>query len=94
MGIIETWTLIAVILHCCGVNYFATLPVIDWPWHWSCCCLMLWACLFYLVLIVAWLGLNSHEAKAKKRRMQRQIERMEKAGHTVEADLLRKNLKL
>lgn len=39
MGIIEVWTLIAIVLHCCDVKYFANLPIIDWPWNWSCLCL-------------------------------------------------------
>lgn len=55
MGIIETWTLIAIILHFCEVKYFANLPVIDWPWHWSCMCLFEWAVMFYIGIFILYI---------------------------------------
>lgn len=58
MGIIETWTLVAVILHFCGIEYFANLPVIDWPWHWSCMCLFIWVILLYIVLFILFVALK------------------------------------
>lgn len=42
MGIIETWTMIAVVLHICGVGFFEGWPIIALPWHWSCFCLFIW----------------------------------------------------
>ena len=51
MGIIECWSLLAVILHFANVGEFATWPVIDWPWHWSCLCLEIYVCIVYIVII-------------------------------------------
>lgn len=43
MGITETWTLIALILHFCGVGAFAEWPAIAGPFTWSCCAIEIWA---------------------------------------------------
>lgn len=51
MGVIEVWTLVAIILHFAGIENFKDWPVIDWPTSWSCMCLELWVILFYVVLI-------------------------------------------
>ena len=33
VGIIEIWTILAIVLHFCDVGNFAKWSVIDWPWH-------------------------------------------------------------
>lgn len=50
MGLSELWTLIALILHFVGVGDFAKWAVIDWPWHWSCLCIEIWAIILYLLI--------------------------------------------
>lgn len=52
VGIIEIWTILAIVLHFCDVGYFAKWPVIDWPWHWSCCCLLIWEWIVVIVLLL------------------------------------------
>ena len=39
MGIVEVWSVIAVVLHFVGIGSFAEWPIIAWPTHWSCLCL-------------------------------------------------------
>lgn len=51
MGIIETWTIIAVVLKLCGVGVFANWPIIAWPLTWSCMCLELWVVMFYVFIV-------------------------------------------
>lgn len=55
--ILVIWTLVAIILHCCGVGEFAQWPICAWITHWSCMCLLLWdlligvGALFVLLII-------------------------------------------
>lgn len=51
MGIIEIWTIIAVVLKLCGVGVFADWPIIAAPFTWSCMCLELWVMMFYTFLV-------------------------------------------
>lgn len=51
MGIIEIWTIVAVVLKLCGVGVFTNWPIIAWPFTWSCLCLELWVVMFYLFLL-------------------------------------------
>ena len=90
MGIIETWSLIAIVLHCCDVNYFATLPIIDWPWKWSCLCLEIWACFFYVAIIALVVYLHVRQRKYEIESMKYKIELLEREGHPMEAEMLRK----
>jgi len=94
MGIIEVWTLIAVVLHCCDVKYFANLPIIDWPWNWSCLCLEIWLCFVYIALGVLWVYLHVRQRKHEIESMKCKIEILEREGHTTEAMMLRRALNL
>lgn len=51
MGIIEIWTIVAVVLKLCGVGIFADWPIIAAPFNWSCMCLELWVVMFYFFLL-------------------------------------------
>jgi len=51
MGITEIWTLVALILHFCGVGAFAEWPAIAGPFTWSCCTLEIWVFMFYGALL-------------------------------------------
>ena len=51
MGIIEVWTIVAVVLHLCGVGSFAEWPLIANPFTWSCLCLEIWVFIFYFVVL-------------------------------------------
>lgn len=51
MGIIEIWSILAVVLHFCGVGAFAEWPVIAGPTTWSCLCLEIWVFIIYFVCI-------------------------------------------
>ena len=42
MGLTEIWTLIALVLHFCGVGSFAEWPAIAGPFTWSCCTIEIW----------------------------------------------------
>ena len=48
MGIIEVWTIVAIVLHFCGVGIFASWPVIASPFTWSCCTLEIWVLILYI----------------------------------------------
>lgn len=50
MGIIEMWTIIAVVLKLCGVGIFANWPIIADPFTWSCMCLEIWIVMLYIFL--------------------------------------------
>ena len=55
------WSLVAVILHFCEVGKFKDWSVIDWPWKWSCLCLLQWTIiigiiLFGLLFLLVFLG--------------------------------------
>lgn len=51
MGIVEVWSVIAVVLHFVGIGSFAEWPIISWPTHWSCLCLEIWMFIFYIVIV-------------------------------------------
>lgn len=51
MGLTEIWTLIALILHFCGVGAFAKWPAIAGPFTWSCCTIEIWVFIFYAVCV-------------------------------------------
>lgn len=51
MGIIELWTIIAIVLKLVGVGDFAEWPIIAWPTHWSCLCLEIWMFIFYIAIV-------------------------------------------
>jgi hypothetical protein len=52
MGLIEIWTIVAIILHFAGVGDFATWPVIASPFSWSCLCLEMWVFILYIAFFV------------------------------------------
>ena len=52
MGITELWTIIAVILHFCGVGSFAEWPIIAGPFTWSCLCVEIWVFIIYAMLLL------------------------------------------
>lgn len=52
MGISEIWTIIAVVLHCCGVGDFANWPIIAGPFTWSCMCIEIWVFLLYGIALL------------------------------------------
>lgn len=49
--VIAIWTLVAIILHFCGVGAFANWPVIAGPFTWSCCCIFIWDMALTLALL-------------------------------------------
>ena len=51
MGLTEIWTLIALILHFCGVGAFAEWPAFAGPFTWSCCTIEIWVFIIYAVVI-------------------------------------------
>lgn len=51
MGLTEIWTLIALILHFCGVGAFAEWPAIAGPFTWSCCTIEIWVFIVYAAII-------------------------------------------
>ena len=51
MGVIEIWSILAVVLHFCGVGAFAEWPVIAGPFTWSCLCLEIWVFIVYFVIL-------------------------------------------
>lgn len=56
MGVIEVWTIVAIILHFCGVGSFASWPVIAGPFTWSCCTLELWVFIIYIAIVLILFG--------------------------------------
>lgn len=58
MRIIELWTIIAVVLHLCGVGCFAEWPVIAGPFTWSCMCLEIWVFMLSAALVALVVGLK------------------------------------
>lgn len=52
MGLTEIWTLIALVLHFCGVGAFAEWPAIAGPFTWSCCAIEIWVFIFYCIVAV------------------------------------------
>lgn len=57
MGVIEIWSILAVVLHFCGVGAFAEWPVIAGPLTWSCLCLEIWVFIVYFaILALVFLG--------------------------------------
>lgn len=52
MGIIEVWTLVALVLHFCEVGAFKDWAVFGSPLHWSCLCIEMWAVIFYAVVLL------------------------------------------
>lgn len=58
MGIIELWTIVAVVLHFCGVGCFAEWQVIAGPLTWSCMCLEIWVFMLYAALLALVVGLK------------------------------------
>lgn len=50
---IVLWSLVAVVLHLCGVGAFAEWPITAWPWHWSCLCILWYDLMLTVILIVA-----------------------------------------
>lgn len=87
VGIIETWTILAIVLHFCDVGYFAKWPVIDWPWHWSCCCLILWEWIVAFVLLLVFIVMKNKE---RRRKLEKCIEWLESHGRNEEAEMLKK----
>ena len=51
------WSLVAVILHFSDVGKFKDWPVIDWPWRWSCLCLLEWFLIILASLLILGVGL-------------------------------------
>ena len=49
--IITIWTLVAIILHFCGVGAFASWPVIAGPLTWSCCFVFIWDMVLTIALL-------------------------------------------
>lgn len=87
VGIIEIWTILAIVLHFCDVGYFAKWSVIDWPWHWSCCCLLIWE---WIVVIVLLLVFSIIAKREKKRRYKHVIDKLEENGHYRAAESIKK----
>ena len=87
MGLFEVWTLIAVVLHFCEVSVFGEWPVIAWPWHWSCFCLLIWEWVIVAVLFAVYKLL---EKKARKHLFECNIKKLRDAGFEHEANLLLK----
>ena len=50
MGIVEVWSVIAVVLHFVGIGSFAEWPLIAWPTQWSCLCLEIWVFIIYIAI--------------------------------------------
>lgn len=52
MGIVELWTIVAIVLHLCGVGSFAEWEIFASPFSWSCLCLEMWSFIFYAICLV------------------------------------------
>lgn len=65
MGIIELWTIVAVVLHLCGVGCFAEWQVIAGPFTWSCMCLEIWVFMLYAALVALVVGLKILSARIR-----------------------------
>ena len=65
MGFIELWTIVAIILHFCGVGAFASWPVIAGPFTWSCCTLEIWVFIVYIAIFLISLGFAIFGSKKK-----------------------------
>ena len=89
VGILEIWTILAIVLHFCDVGYFAKWPVIDWPWHWSCCCLLIWYWIVFIVLLSICSVMEKSETRSK---LEKCIEQLESQGRNGEAEMLKKEL--
>ena len=89
VGIIEIWTILAIVLHFCDVGYFAKWSVIDWPWHWSCCCLLIWEWIVAIILLPFCFVMKKKE---RLRNLEKCIEQLESQGRNGEAEMLKKEL--
>lgn len=89
MGLIEVWTLVAVVLHCCDVSAFGEFPVIAWPWHWSCFCLFIWEWLIVAVLLAVYKLLDS---RARKSLLQLNVNKLRDAGFEHAANQIQKEM--
>lgn len=65
MGVIELWTIVAIILHFCGVGAFASWPVIAGPFTWSCCTLEIWVFIVFIAIVLISLGFDRFGSKKK-----------------------------
>ena len=65
MGVIELWTIVAIILHFCGVGAFASWPVIAGPFTWSCCTLEIWVFTVFIAIVLISLGFDRFGSKKK-----------------------------
>ena len=52
MCLTEIWTLIALVLHFCGVGSFAEWPAIAGLFTWSCCTIEIWVFIVYGSVVV------------------------------------------
>ena len=95
-SLISLWTLLAIVCHCAELGMFKDWPIIDWPNHWSCMCLFLWAfivaigILAILCVLLAFASFFSNRRSYKN--LISQIEKLRAAGKVFEAEMLEKRL--
>ena len=63
--LVVIWSLAAVICKLLEVGAFASWKIIDWPWHWSCLCIMIWWAIIFVVLFIPAFILEYKKQKAK-----------------------------
>ena len=63
MGIVEVWSIIAVVLHLIGIGRFADWPLISWPTHWSCLCLEIWMFILCIVIVAICFAIGLFSAR-------------------------------
>lgn len=63
--LVMIWSLMAVICKLLEVGTFASLEIIDWPWRWSCLCIMEWWAIVFVLLFIPAFILEYKKQKAK-----------------------------
>lgn len=61
------WTMLAVVLNLCGVGVFQNWEITDWPWRWSCLCILYWDMILTFLLIVVFVGIKAFIAHRREK---------------------------
>ena len=41
-NMVVIWSILAIVLHLCGVGSFSDWSITAFPWRWSCLCILYW----------------------------------------------------
>lgn len=63
--LVAIWSLTAIICKLLGVGAFTAWKLIDWPWHWSCLCIMEWWVIVFVILFIPAFILEYKKQKAE-----------------------------